>query len=100
MEKCKELIPKVVAQEVNSIAPAAWIHREVVRLRPFEAHNRRIARALANAFLQLGGHVAIFFPDREELCLAISEDLEHPGHLAQFYEEVLRWNISQGGLRP
>lgn len=98
IEKCKELIPKVVTQDVDSIAAAAWIHHEVVRLHPFEARNRRIARVLANAFLQLGGHVAIFFPDRKKLHLAISADLEHPGHLAKFYEKVLRWNILQGGL--
>lgn len=88
----------VQMRRISPIAAAAWTMREIIRLEPFTKQNRKIARLFANAFLQLGGYQAVFFPDKKKLNVAILADLDVPGHLATFLEKTIQWNQKQVGL--
>lgn len=91
------LAANIKKRKIDTIAAAAYVHQEIIRIQPYEIkNNQNDAYALLwmNFILQMGGFKA-FLPSFDLHAKASMHDIKHPGSFVSYIENCIKYRRGQ-----
>lgn len=78
----------LLQKKLNPFEVAAWVHKKIVTLSPFESGNRKMARIFMQTALILGGQKPVAMTDAAQYEKAIQEEQRAPGLFQKYLEQL------------
>ncbi len=77
----RDLTARLRQKDIDYIDLAAWVHTEIIRIKPYDDANGRLARILMNTILRLGHHPIVIFDNTDDYLQAVHDFKTFPAYI-------------------
>lgn len=91
VRQMKALIEQIKDHKTDTLAVAAYVHQELVKINPFMHGNKATARLWMYVILKTGGFEAITF-SKQDYEWEITKDLKSPGSFTTYLKQSIDWH--------